>query len=199
MWYVKFYPDLFKCKIRCAVIWATSWGNLFMLYANNKGADQPAHPRILISTFVVRCLDSIIPLVCISEISSVCLASVAVQAGLSLRKPQRQVFSWWGSYKIMYPKFSYEPHHVETCLCYMYTQTTKPQISLHICQIRTFVVRCLDSIISVITVYKLLRLLLASVLSRPVWVLPVCTTPRWCFLMVWLIWFAFFLGQYIVW
>ena len=27
-----------------------------ILYANNKGADQPAHPRILISTFVVRCL-----------------------------------------------------------------------------------------------------------------------------------------------
>ena len=25
---------------------------------NNKGADQPAHPRNLISAFVVRCLDS---------------------------------------------------------------------------------------------------------------------------------------------
>ena len=33
-----------------------------MPYANNKGADQPAHPRSLITTFVVRCLDSIIPL-----------------------------------------------------------------------------------------------------------------------------------------
>ena len=31
-----------------------------MPYANNKGADQPAHPRSLISAFVVRCLDSII-------------------------------------------------------------------------------------------------------------------------------------------
>ena len=38
-------------------------------YANNKGADQPAHPRSLIITFVVRCLDSIMPLVSISEIS----------------------------------------------------------------------------------------------------------------------------------
>ena len=28
---------------------------------NNKGADQPAHPHSLISTFVIRCLDSIIP------------------------------------------------------------------------------------------------------------------------------------------
>ena len=31
-----------------------------MSHANNKGADQPAHPRGLISAFVVRCLDSII-------------------------------------------------------------------------------------------------------------------------------------------
>ena len=42
------------------VTWATSWENLFMPYANNKGTDQPAHQRSLISTFVVRCLDSII-------------------------------------------------------------------------------------------------------------------------------------------
>ena len=51
---------------------------------NNKGADQHAHPRSLISTFVVRCLDSIIPLVSISETSSLYLASVAAQAGLCL-------------------------------------------------------------------------------------------------------------------
>ena len=55
-----------------------------MPYANNKGADQPAHLRSLISAFVVRCLDSIIPLVSISEISSRYLASVAAQAGLCL-------------------------------------------------------------------------------------------------------------------
>ena len=55
-----------------------------MPYVNNKGADQPAHLRSLISTFVVRCLDSIILLVYISEISSLYLASVAEQAGLSL-------------------------------------------------------------------------------------------------------------------
>ena len=38
-------------------------------YANNKGADQPAHSRSLISAFVVCFLDRIIPLVSISEIS----------------------------------------------------------------------------------------------------------------------------------
>ena len=33
-----------------------------MSYANNKGADQPAHPRSLINAFVSRWLDSIISL-----------------------------------------------------------------------------------------------------------------------------------------
>ena len=53
-----------------------------------KGADQPAHLRSLISTFVVRCIDSIIPLVSISEISSLYIASVAAQASLSLHWSQ---------------------------------------------------------------------------------------------------------------
>ena len=55
-----------------------------MSYANNKGADQPAHPRSLISAFVVRCLDSIISLDSKAEISRLWLASVAAQAGLCL-------------------------------------------------------------------------------------------------------------------
>ena len=49
-------------------IWATSWENLFMPYANNKGADQPVHPRSLISAFVVCWLDNIIPLLALAEI-----------------------------------------------------------------------------------------------------------------------------------
>ena len=52
-------------------------------YANNKGADQPAHPRSLIRTFVVHCLDSIISIVSVTRISSLMLASVAEQASLS--------------------------------------------------------------------------------------------------------------------
>ena len=35
-------------------------------YVNNKGADQPAHPRSLISTFVVHCLDSMICILALS-------------------------------------------------------------------------------------------------------------------------------------
>ena len=38
-----------------------------MPYANNKGADQPAHPGSLISTFVVHCLDSMICVVALSS------------------------------------------------------------------------------------------------------------------------------------
>ena len=55
-----------------------------MSYANNKGADQPAHPRSLISAFVVRCLDSVISLVSLTKISSFMLASVLEQTSLSL-------------------------------------------------------------------------------------------------------------------
>ena len=46
-------------------------------YANNKGADQPAHPRSLISAFVVHCLNSVMSLVSATKISSLMLASVA--------------------------------------------------------------------------------------------------------------------------
>ena len=41
----------------------------FVPCANSKGADQPAHPRSLISTFVVRSLDSMIPVVAMYKIS----------------------------------------------------------------------------------------------------------------------------------
>ena len=40
-----------------------------MSNANNKGADQPAHPRSLNSAFVFRCLDSITALDSIAGIS----------------------------------------------------------------------------------------------------------------------------------
>ena len=55
-----------------------------MSYANNKGADQPAHPRSLTSAFIVRCLHSVMSLVSVTKISSPMVASVAEQASLSL-------------------------------------------------------------------------------------------------------------------
>ena len=40
-----------------------------MSYANNKAADQPAHPGSLISAFVIHCLDSIISLDSVAKIA----------------------------------------------------------------------------------------------------------------------------------
>ena len=66
----------------------------FYAYANNKGADQPEHPLSLIIAFVVRCLDSIIPILAKSKILGPYLGSEAEQAGLSLTwlQTRRQVF-----------------------------------------------------------------------------------------------------------
>ena len=53
-------------------------------FANNTGADQPAHPRSLISAFVFRVLESTISKLATSEISFFLLVSVAKQTGLNL-------------------------------------------------------------------------------------------------------------------
>ena len=82
-------------------------------------------PCSLINLFVLRCLDSIIPLVSVSKISSLYLASVAAQAGLSLpgQKSRRQVFSWHGSSVILTICDSYHlwfiPSVIHT-ICYSY-------------------------------------------------------------------------------
>ena len=55
-----------------------------MSHANNKGADQSAHPHSLISAFVVRYPDSVMSLVSVTKIASLMLASIAEQASLSL-------------------------------------------------------------------------------------------------------------------
>ena len=44
----------------CPEIWASWRENLSWGFANNKGADQPAHLGSLISTFVIRLLESTI-------------------------------------------------------------------------------------------------------------------------------------------
>ena len=49
-----------------------------------QGADQHVHPHCLISAFVVRCLESIIPVVAIPKILRLYLASEAELTSLSL-------------------------------------------------------------------------------------------------------------------
>ena len=95
--------------------WAMSWENLSMPYANNKGADQPAHLRSLISAFVVCCPDCTIPLVSISKLLHLYQASVAAQAGLSLPGTQTPE-----------DRFSCDGAHILIAPCTLTIQTVHP-------------------------------------------------------------------------
>ena len=53
-------------------------------FANNKGADQHAHPPRLIRAFVIRFFESIVFKLATGEISIFLLASVAEEIGLKL-------------------------------------------------------------------------------------------------------------------
>ena len=61
---------------------------VFGEFANNKGADQPAHRSSLISAFVISLLESIISRLATSEISK--LVPVPEQAGLNTTQVQRE-------------------------------------------------------------------------------------------------------------
>ena len=50
-------------------IWASTWENLSMGFCEQQSADQPAHPRSLISTFVIRLLESILSRLAMSVFS----------------------------------------------------------------------------------------------------------------------------------
>ena len=69
-------------------------------FANNTGADQPAHPRSLISAFIIRSLESIVCKLPTGEISIFKLVSVAEETILTprCRKPRRQKLSRRGPY-----------------------------------------------------------------------------------------------------
>ena len=54
------------------------------MFANNEGADQTAHPRSLISAYVIRILERNIAKLATHELSIFQLVSVAEQTGLSL-------------------------------------------------------------------------------------------------------------------
>ena len=69
----------------------------FIPYANNKGSDQHAHPHILISAFVVRCLDSI-NLSSLYDCNFKPVASFCIWAGWfasdQVTNSRRHIFSW---------------------------------------------------------------------------------------------------------
>ena len=65
--FVLFRKSWWPCAEQDLFFWLSHWvvlylmsrheKKLFVPYRNNNGADQPVHPRSLISAFVVRCLD----------------------------------------------------------------------------------------------------------------------------------------------
>ena len=57
------------CPEKVVHNWAATRENLLLGFCDNKGADQPAHPRSLISAFVIHVLESKISRLAISEIS----------------------------------------------------------------------------------------------------------------------------------
>ena len=125
-------------------IWATSWENLFMPYANNKGTDQPVHSHSDQHLCCSLPIDSIMSLISILAISCPKLGSIAEQAGLNL--------TWSQTPK---KRFSRDETHTHSWLSVMdsstlanwvpWTATLKPtkwnvrpaktQISLGICPV----------------------------------------------------------------
>ena len=71
-------------NLGASIIWASPQENISSVFVSNKGADQTAHPRSLISAFVIRSLERIIYRLVTSEISIFYPVSLAEQAGLNL-------------------------------------------------------------------------------------------------------------------
>ena len=92
--------DRFSCDVARISIGPGHAKTCLMPYANNKGADQPAHPRSLISTFVVRCLDGMRGILAIQSFKI--LASFCSWTGwfecYLVENPRRPVFLWRGSF-----------------------------------------------------------------------------------------------------
>ena len=132
-----------------------------MSYANNKGTDQPAHPRSLISTFVVHCLDSIISLDSIAEISRLQLVSMAAQAGLCLdwSETPEDTFCYVVAqlYWFMMIAFLFEPVHEKMCLMPYANNKGADQPAHPRSLISAFVVRCQDRMISLVCISETSR------------------------------------------
>ena len=72
-------------------------------FANNKGADHPAHPRSLVSAFVTRVLQRILSRLAMSEILIFWLVSVAEENGLSLALSETPKIGFLATGPISYP------------------------------------------------------------------------------------------------
>ena len=103
---------------------------VFAICEQQRRKSASASARSLISGFVVHCLDSIIPLVFISGISSLYLASVAAQAGLCLtwsQTPKTGFLVTWFNYWLVLCilMFALIMIHVGFLLQWIYSLTAK--------------------------------------------------------------------------
>ena len=80
----KNYSTIFVSETNGSITYGPRRETCLRGFANNTGADQPAHPRSLISAFVIRLMESIICKLATGEISIFQLVSVAEETGLSL-------------------------------------------------------------------------------------------------------------------
>ena len=144
-------------------IWATSWENLFLPYANNKGTDQPAHLRSLISAFVIRCLDSIISVELFYMQNLELLASLCSWAdwfeSYLVANPEDR-FSRAEAHILMkkYGKLSLNgPGHMKMCLMPYVNNKGAGQPAHLRSLISTFVVPCLDSMMCILAISEVSR------------------------------------------
>ena len=72
--------------LQVEIIWASSRENWSSVFANNKGARQPAHPRRLISAFVICFLESII-----SKLDRFCRDKANFDPDLVIFRTQREI------------------------------------------------------------------------------------------------------------
>ena len=64
------FVSWYSCTVLCSVIFGPRREKTCLrVFANNTGADQPAHPRSLVSAFVIRFLESTICKLATGEIS----------------------------------------------------------------------------------------------------------------------------------
>ena len=88
-------------QLSSVTIWTSTRENLSLVFANNKGADQPAQTGSL-ATFVIHLFESIVYNPATNEISIFQLVSIAEGTGLrlALRKPRGPIM-----YYLLYLKF----------------------------------------------------------------------------------------------
>ena len=83
------------------LFWASSWENLFLPYAHNKGADQHAQSDQHICCLFLICSCYVLNF---KTLPSLCGCAGPVWV-IPSRKPWRQVFSWRGSIKSLIVPF----------------------------------------------------------------------------------------------